>query len=222
MSTVPTFRAGSLLSAALLALAAALAPQRAAAQQGAECGSTANAYGPYDYRTDRDRLKIVEDHHFTVEVENLIRAHTGYLGGDLDYTLRAFPNHHRALIAITRYADKLKMDQVPRADYSVRCYYMRAISFRPDDTTVRMLFAMYLNARGQRDDALKQMEVARGYAADNAFTHYNLGLVYADLGDFDRALEQAHTAMSMGFPRTELKDRLVAANRWAEPASAPR
>jgi len=202
-------------------VAALLLPAAALAQNAGACGQLENAYGPFDYRVDQNRLPIVELHHFTPEVELLIRGREGPIGGDLDYVLRAFPNHPRALLAMARYGDKLKVDTVPNARYSVDCYFVRAITFQPEDTTARMLYATYLNSHQRRDDALKQLAVARGLAGDNGFTHYNLGLVYMDLREFDLALAEAHAALALGFPRTELRDRLVAANKWAEPASAP-
>ena len=58
-----------------------------------------NAFGPFDYRTaTKDKLKLVESYHFTPKVESLIGGQSGTLGADIDYTLRAFPNHPRALL----------------------------------------------------------------------------------------------------------------------------
>ena len=36
------------------------------------CGPLTNAYGPFDYRTQRDKLQVVEEHHFTPKVESLL------------------------------------------------------------------------------------------------------------------------------------------------------
>jgi hypothetical protein len=79
------------------------------------CGPLANGYGPFDYRTDRTgtTLSIVEDNHFTPAVEQLISGITGSLGAELDYTLRAFPNHHRALLSLVRLGKRLKSPQPP-------------------------------------------------------------------------------------------------------------
>ena len=67
------------------------------------CGALQNAFGPFDYRTERGyNLDVVESYHFTPPVEALIRGSSGTIGGDLDYTLRAFPNHDRALNATIR------------------------------------------------------------------------------------------------------------------------
>jgi tetratricopeptide (TPR) repeat protein len=208
-----------------VACAAALAASAASAvAQSAPppCGSLDNAYGPYDYRTDRDKLQIVEVAHFTPPVEALLRGERGHLSQDLDYTLRASPNHHRALASMTRLAERQKVDKVSGAGWDVDCYYIRALRFRGNDTTVRMLYATYLHKKGRSEEALTQLNVARDFAADNPFTHYNLGLVYLDLGAHEQALASAHKAMALGFPRTELRDKLAAAGKWAEPAaSAP-
>jgi uncharacterized protein (TIGR02996 family) len=195
----------------------------AAFAQGAPspCGSLNNGFGPFDYRTDIDRRAVVETHHFTPEIEMLIRGRTGSVGADLDYTLRAFPNHPRALVALMRLVDKGKIDPAPGSNFTLQCYFVRALQFRPDDTTVRMLYATWLNSRQRRDEALAQLAVAKGFAGDNGFTHYNLGLVYMDLGEPQRALEQAHLSQKLGFERPELKQRLVAANQWRDPVEAP-
>ena len=72
------------------------------------CGSLQNGYGPYDYRSDKDKLRIVEQYHLTPEVVNLVAGSTGEIGDDLDYTLRAFPNHHVALMAMVKLGEKQK------------------------------------------------------------------------------------------------------------------
>lgn len=212
-------RWGRVMSAAVLA---GLAASAAAQSAPPPCGSLDNAYGPYDYRTDRDKLQIVEVAHFTPPVETLLRGERGHLSQDIDYTLRASPNHHRALASMTRLAERQKVDKVAGASWDVDCYYIRALRFRGNDTTVRMLYATYLHRQGRTEEAHKQLNVAREFAQDNPFTHYNLGLVYFDIGSHEQALASAHKAMALGFPRTELKDKLAAAGKWAEPAaSAP-
>ena len=81
--------------AALAALAVLVSVSRAADAQGMACGDLQNAYGPYDYRTATEFQKhLVEGAHFTPEVESLKGARgSATVGGDIDYTLRAFPNH---------------------------------------------------------------------------------------------------------------------------------
>ncbi len=199
------------------------------------CGPLTNAFGPWEYRADHfvplpgdqmshaGKLALVEGAHFTPEVQSLVRGHSASIGGDLDYTLRAFPNNARALLAMMRYGERLKAAQVPGARYSVECYFVRATVFKPDDVVVRMLFATFLDKQNRRSEALTQLAAAREWAGDDPLAHYNLGLLYFQFGDADKALDEAHKALALGLPRTELKDKLAAAGKWVEPAaSAPR
>ena len=148
---------------------------------------------------------------------------------DLDYTLRTSPNHHRALLAMARYGERLKTPHLPLATYSVECYFVRAITFKPDDTTVRMLYSNYLKTLGRTSEALRQLDMAAGRPIEFGFTNYNLGLSYFGLSAFDKARRHAQLALEQGFPRTDLKEKLLAAGHWqsaptdsdAEAASPP-
>jgi hypothetical protein len=176
-------------------------------------------YGPRDYRSQRGGLETVERRHFTPKVERLISGEsTSKPGPDLAYTLSFFPNHHRALIATTRLAERLKVDQVPDMKHSVACYYERALVFQPDDNVTRLLYARYLGMKGRTPDAATQLNAAARYAApDAALTHYNIGLVALELKEYDRALTHAHIAYRLGITQTSLKDALVKAGKWTEP-----
>lgn len=191
------------------------------------CGSLSvkrggGGVGPFDYQTDKPSLEIVEKYHFTPAVEALIRGSTNALpGADLDYTLRAIPNHHRALMAMMRYGEKMKSPTPPGAHYSVECYFDRALRFRPNDTIARMLYATLLSKNARRPEAIQQLELATVAAAGNAFSHYNIGLIYFDLKDYDKALTQAHKAIALGFPQTALRDKLHSAGKWTDPSNKP-
>ncbi len=211
------------LRAPLLALLLGT-PLLASAQEGVVnlCGQLGNAYGPFDFRYDRDKLPIVIGAHFTPMVEALIRGTTALRpGGDIDYTLRAIPNHPNALLSMAKLADRERTDQPVGSRYTVDCWFDRAIRFRPDDHVVRMLYANFLTEKKRPDEALRQLEVVRlQLAKDNPLTHYNLGLLYLGLQLHDKALAEAHQALALGYPRTELREKLRAAGHWKEPGEA--
>lgn len=218
---------GGMLAAAVALCAAlgAAAPGAVHAQQAGvvdQCGSLRNHYGPYDYRVNRgETLENVEKYHFTPNVENLlsgITTTTREMAADVGYTLRAFPNHHRALLAMMRLGERHKADMPPAATYTVECYFIRGIRFAHDDTVVRGLYAQYLIKHNRKDDAIRQLEAAATYAADNPLSHYNIGLLYFDLGKYDRSLEEAHKAQALGLQRTDLAQMLKRVNKWQEPA----
>ena len=85
---------------------------------------------------------------------------------------------------------------------------------------VRMIYAGHLGRTSREKEALAQLDYVAQSAADNPFTHYNLGLLYLELGRHDKALAQAHAALQLGLPRTELRDALKKAGKWVEPRAA--
>jgi tetratricopeptide (TPR) repeat protein len=199
--------------AALAVLAVLVSVSRAA---GAQCGGLQNAYGPYDYRTATEFQKqLVEGAHFTPQVESLQRGiNNRQFGGDIDYTLRAFPNHPRALLAMKRLGDRERKAKARGATYPVECYFDRAVRFAPDDPAVRVVFGHYLIDKGDAAGARKQLELAREKAHDNANLSYNLGLAYFDLKDYALAREYAKRAYELGFPLDGLKKKLQQAGQW--------
>lgn len=208
------------------ALALAFASSAAQAQRFVEPCARAETFplpatnGPYDYRTEIATRRMVESNHFTPRIENLIRGRTGTLAQELSFLLHAFPNHHRGLAALVRYGEREKSVQPADLDYSVECYFLRAIRFRPDDLIVRMLFAEYLGRLQRVDDAATQLAYVKLEAADDPVTQYNLGLVYFEIGRYAEALAQAHTALALGMTRSGLMEQLKAKGQWVDPPAA--
>lgn len=184
------------------------------------CGSLKNPYGPFDYRKERGRaLEIVDAKHFTLAVEYLRAGESGYLGGDLDYTLRASPNHHRALMSLANWGVKLKGQQPPHLPRTVECYFERALRFQPDDHIPRMILVDYFGRLQRKADALAVAEPLLKAETLDSFTHNNLGLLMFDLGEYDKALEQSHRAIAQGWQRNDLVNRLKSVGRWRDPVA---
>lgn len=213
-------RAAFATCAAITALLVGALPATQALAQGGEakCGNPFQSwFGPFDYRNaSKADLKIVEEVHFTPRIEQLQKGDR-LLGDDLNYTLRVFPNHHRALIAMTRLAQRDKTMQPEKSSHTIECWYDRATRFRPDDTVVRVLFAQYLGKERRTDEAMVQLDTATQNAKDNPFSHFNIGLMYFELGNHERALQQAHKAAALGMPRPELANMLKREGKWREP-----
>lgn len=184
------------------------------------CGSLVNGYGPYDYRTQRIKLEVVERAHFTPKIEALIQGRLStLLAQDIAYTLHTSPNHHRALISLVRLGERFKSPQPQGLTRPIECYFDRAIRFTPDDTVVLVLYARFLIKHKRIAEAVHQLEAAILHANDNPLSHYNIGLAFFDSGQYDNALVQAHKALALGLESTELTDLLKAANKWREPAN---
>lgn len=188
----------------------------------ATCGIVNNqplssSYGPWDFTNPEhaSKLPIVLGAHFTPEVERLIRGKSSTnLHGDIIYTLTAIPNYHRALYAMSklemRDRNRLKNGELYNPDYyTAECFFKRAIYFQPKDAISHMLYAMHLIKLGKTNQAETEYLIALQYQPLNAEINYNLGLLYLDMGDIDKARKHAKTAYGQGFPLDGLKRKLA-------------
>lgn len=186
---------------------------------GLSCWGQGSGYGPFDYLSEKNKLGIVEMHHFTPEVEQLIAGKSASVGGDIDYTLRAFPNHHRALWARSRlYLRSLNSEGYEAIEQRQRsrqggtppeCYFQRAKAFNPGDPMVSAIFGIYLHKHGKLEAALAEYQQAEKKMPDHAELAYNMGLLYLDMGNLPKAKEYAGKAKTMGYPLTGLEKRII-------------
>lgn len=208
------------LTSCLLAFGAFAAP--ASGQEG-PCGNPmVNGTGPWDYRKAPPKyLRMVERRHYTPEVRALRRGtSTSDLGADVAYTLRVFPNHHRALLTMADWSLKSRANPPKGVQYPVECWFERGMRFRPDDGMVKAVYGIYLLRVSKADEAVKQLETAVAQGASDGNVHYNLGLAYLEAKQFDKALASAHRARAGGFMLPGLRDRLMRAGKWREAESA--
>lgn len=181
------------------------------------CGDLKNSYGPFDYRRRAEfstSFDLVEGAHFTPDVENGIKGNAGSIGGDLDYTLRAIPNHHRALAALARQALHDRTIQVAGMRYPVECWFNRATRLAPDDAGVYAAYGNYMFSLGNADKSFALFQQASQLAPDNPTINYNLGLAYLQKHNFELANLHARKAYALGFPLPGLKNKLIAAGKW--------
>jgi tetratricopeptide (TPR) repeat protein len=191
-----------------------------AATKGIYCGElTGGHYGPFDYLNRfslKEQLDIVEYMHFTPDIENLVKGNTGPIAADLNYTLHAWPNHHRALTALAKLSIRDKTSRPSGAKYPVECYFDRAIRFKSDDGTVRMIYGGYLSKTGKPNQAIEQLEIAVKLLPDNAIAHYNLGILYLDKKEYSKAKIHAEKAYALDFPLPGLRNRLKKVGAWKD------
>ena len=190
--------------------------------KGMTCQGEIMNYGPFDYRNAENRkskLPIVEEYHFTPEVQQLVRGNTGSVVGDLSYTLGAFPNHYKALTALSYYHVIHQKEIAEDRDWPflpVECYFQRAVNFVPDDAIVQMLYAIYLKKIKRYDLAEKHYQKAIQIAPDNMKLRYMYGLFLVKHKKYALANEQAKIVYSNNYPKQKLKKKLIAAGIWKE------
>src|SRR5262249_50846206 len=132
-------------TAAMLITLAFAARPAAGAETAPDCAD-AMAFQPtaLDYRTATVPEKNGgESYHFPQNAELLQSGTSGNLGADISFTLRAFPNHPRALTAMIRLGQRDHTTQPRGSTYTVDCWVERAVAFRPDDLVVRQIRGSY-------------------------------------------------------------------------------
>jgi tetratricopeptide (TPR) repeat protein len=186
------------------------------------CGPMRNNFGPYDYTNayhHSEYLPRVEQYHYDSGVQALKGMNDTdgaeqRLGSDLAYTLRAFPNHHRALYTMIRYY----LEKVPRGasrmQYDPECWFERARRQVPGDATVLMLEGIYFQKLSSLDKAQQAYEAALAMAPESAEINYNAGLLFLELKDYERARGLATKAYELGYPLPGLRNKLVSLGVW--------
>lgn len=214
----------------LVVLAAAFAKELAAAQvlnrtpgwpgttlSGVPCYGEGNDTR-FDYLSERNKVGIVEGFHFYQDIEQLA-VHQNRLDGDLDYTLRSIPNHHRALWARVRFHLRLIEDEDNRRALFARehrregtpppeCYFQRAKVFNPGDGMVSAVFGIYLHEMNMYEAALTEYKRAEELIPSYSELAYNMGLLYLDMGNLVKAREYADKARDLGHPLRGLRRKL--------------
>jgi tetratricopeptide (TPR) repeat protein len=188
--------------------------------QGRTCTGKYQAYGPYDYLSRsryRKNLQLVEGAHFNAKVEQLISGAkpNREMEWDLDYTLRAWPNHHRALYTVVRYRGIHGAYKHPNLS-PAECYLQRAINFSPKDGTTFMIYGILLQKSGFKSKALDAYRKAQTLSPNDMQVKYNLGLLLFDMGEYDESKELAIKVYRVNFPLKGLKKKLIGAGKLTE------
>ena len=166
--------------------------------------------------TPPDEIEFIEVRHFPSHVERLIRGEKGTIAGDIAYTLRAFPNHPRALRSAAELTRRNGGVMPKDLQYSIACWFDRAVAYRPDDTSVRIVWGFELLKSKQNAAALEQAGIAEKLAKGNPQFHYNVGLLYFELKEYEKSMANAKIAYEQGFNLPGLKDKLTKAGKWKE------
>ncbi len=185
----------------------------------ADCGRLVRTpAGPHDYRDPHARerfLPVVERYHFRPEIESLTDSRASkYVAQDLSYTLNKFPNHYRALDAMSRLVVQVGNEHPEGSTYSVICWFQRGAAWRPADGMVRLALGIHLQRVGKTEDAIKHTEAALRLEPGNARIQHQLGLLYLGAGDLDNAQHYAREAFAGGYTDSSLIDELKKKGRW--------
>lgn len=222
-------------SAAIVAIGLAFSNQ--AKSDVFDCGQLAQ--DPWDYadpsssmatgENPMGRIKRVENVHFQPGMEALdLKTFTiDRLAKEFNYTLRILPNNPRALLAMSR-LERMVGGKLPQngatpitPKITADCFFDRAIRFRPNDKAVRMVHGIHLHQRGKLNEALAEYQLAESLGEESGNFYYNLGLLHADMKNWDKAYEYGVKAELGGLMLPALRGKLEKAGRPLPPLIRP-
>lgn len=182
-----------------------------------------NHYGPYDFydpanHQGNTRVNIVVGAHLTQSMLQMKRGNTGLeISTDLDYTLRAIPNHPQALDLASRLERAVRLGQKPkseRLDRTVNCYFLRALKLNGDVPETLYVWGLHFQRNGKLKEAHDRFEKAEELGIGDALFDYNYGLLYFSLGDMKQAKTYADKAYGAGVAFPGLRNKLKNASAW--------
>lgn len=198
-----------------------LAPWVGSTFKGEACEGGTIPYGPFDYTNfahKAQKLAIVEAYHYTKDIQLLIKGHTGYITDDLNYTLTAFPNHHKALNTAMNYQliYKREIDSKHRPAFPspIECYFQRAIRFSPKDVVSYMIFASYLRKTKHFPEADAIYQKALKITPEESALRHSYGMFLVESKKYPEAMEQARIIYGKKYPRQTLKKALEKSGHW--------
>ena len=168
---------------------------------------TLDFYNPDDNKSGT----IVTDYHLTTDMLLLKTGSTGSISDDLHYTLEHIPNHPQALDLASRLQIAVKNGFKQPGEKPKRtadCYFARAIEKNRKSGETYYLWGLHLQRNGEYPDSAKKYDKAEALGLNNAEFHYNYGLLYYSLGNYELANGRAARAYSQGFPLEGLRKKL--------------
>ena len=145
------------------------------------------------------------------EYTRLVRA-------DIEFLLRAWPNHYPGLEVLVRY--DLAGGSAHDLD-STECLFARARRFAPDDINVLLVQAYYYWKSGETEEALRSYESALQIDVRSTDANYLIGLLYFEMGRYAEADRHAQIAYDQGYPLPGLMNKLKQAGQWRASVEPP-
>lgn len=194
--------------------------------------------GPWDYYDKKNyiatganpmgRIRRVTNVHLTKAMLRLTGKATGTISSDLDYTLRAIPNHPQALDLASRFEQKLSLkstekDQLFRNERMARsaeCYFKRAINLTPNQPRVYHIYGIHLHRMKKYAKAVEIYSTAEKLGLEDVEFQYNYALSLVKEEQYEKAETLARKAYQQGYPLPGLKNLLQEKGYCAEGCSS--
>ena len=163
-------------------------------------------------------LSTVEAYHLQQGFDKMRDKRFGPAKSEFDFILRYFPNHPRAILAMTELCQAWKDSKC-----DLDSYFSKAISVNPNSPGVYLTKGMYEQKNKKLKEAVESYKRALEIDPNSANVHYNLGLAYVELRQYALGNEHAQRAYALGWQLPGLRSKLTAVGEWKtiEPKPTP-
>jgi tetratricopeptide (TPR) repeat protein len=136
--------------------------------------------------------------------------------GHVEFTLRYYPNHPKGLLMLSDVCTKWKSPQCDADGW-----FEKAIDLNPNIAQTHALRGLHLQRTGRHKEAVEAYNKAIQLDPNSMYAHYNLALLYFEMGQFPLSNEHAQKSYALGAPYPGLREKLQKAGKWQElPATA--
>lgn len=170
--------------------------------------------GNRDYYTARsandiELLTAVEKYHLQLGYDELSQKRYEAAFGDAKFILHYFPNHPKALMMLSEICNR---SQSPTCNPDE--WFEKAVFRNPAVSETYVIFGIYLHRTKRLDAAVKSYKQALEIDPMSLNAHYNLGLAYTDLKQYELANQHAQKSYALGAPFPGLRERLKRVGAW--------
>jgi tetratricopeptide (TPR) repeat protein len=173
-------------------------------------------YAPRVKGEDITRLKNVEDYHLGPGQQKVAKQQYLYAMQEFAFILGYYPNHPKALSLLSNLCQKWQ-DRKCDAEGA----FERAIKRNPNAAPTYLLYGVHLHRKRKMEEAVKAYRRAVELAPNSLDAHYNLGLAYAELKQYDLANQHAQRSYQLGAFTPGLRTKLQKAGKWNPNVSLP-
>lgn len=169
---------------------------------------------------DTELLTAVEKYHLQPGYEKMSKKHYAAAFGDAKFMLHYFPNHPKALMLLFDVCSRWQSPTCNPDDW-----LDKAVSVNPSSSATHVIYGMHLHRTRRFEAAVKAYQQALEIDPNSLNAHYNLGLTYVEMKQYELANQHAQKSYALGAPFSGLRDRLKRAGFWkplAETDAAPK
>ena len=173
-------------------------------------------YNPGTGLIERADWESAHQFHLQPAFDAMKRGNWKSAHDNLEFILRVFPNSPQALNGISELC-VLKWKS-PQCDAD--SWFDKAVDVNPSIATTWVLYGIHLQRKKVPAEAVEKFKHALELRPDDINGHYNLGLAYFDLKNYEKANEEAQVSYALGAPLPGLRDMLKRVGAWKPETTA--